>query len=247
MARRKPKHGSRNSLIGSISVLIVVALVGFLFVVNMQVNRTTVVSSDTAELVENQAKRASELTDEVNELSTQVDELTEEINAASKNHESNEAAEQSTILPAVEGNGISVTLNDSSMWKSAVDSSGTSADIDKYVVHQQDLEAVINALWAGGAEAMEIMGQRVLPTTAPLCSGNVLLIQGQKYAPPFVIEAIGPQSSMRDALDASPAIQIYKEYVTAFGLGYEVQDRSDLSFKATSISLQPLQYAKVLQ
>ena len=145
----------------------------------------------------------------------------------------------------MEGPGITVTLNDSSMWQSVADTAGSSVDWDKYVVHQQDVEAVVNALWAGGAESMEVMGQRLLPTSAVICSGNVLLLQGKKYSPPFTISAIGPPELMKHALDNSQAVQIYKQYVDAFGLGYEVKDEERLKFASTPLLLQPLQYARV--
>ncbi|MEE1295446.1 MAG: DUF881 domain-containing protein [Bifidobacterium sp.] len=246
--RHAPRHGARNSVVGSVSVLIIVALVGFLLVTNMRVNRSATVSSDAAELVEHRVQRVDELQAEVNKLSEQVDTLSKQVNEDNGTSSSSDTdAGTSTMLPAVEGPGVTVTLNDSSLWKNAVDSSGSSADIDNYVVHQQDVEAVVNALWAGGAEAMQIMDQRVLPNSAVICSGTLLLLQGRKYSPPFTISAIGPTTSMIAALNASPAITIYKQYVDAFGLGYNVKVEDDLHFDSTTMSLQQLQYAKVLQ
>ena len=55
---------------------------------------------------------------------------------------------------------------------------------DDLVVHQQDIQGVVNALWAGGAEAMTLMGQRVIATTAVRCVGNTLLLHGAVYSPP---------------------------------------------------------------
>lgn len=245
--RSAGKHAAnaRTSVLGSISVVIVIAFVGFLIVTNMRVNRTTIVSSDAAELVEHQVQRVDGLQTEVNDLAAQVDSLSKQV--TTDGDTDGEDSGSSTMLPAVEGPGVTVTLNDSSMWESAVDSSGSSADIDKYVVHQGDIEAVVNALWAGGAESMQIMDQRVLPTSAVICSGTLLLLQGRKYSPPYVISAIGPTQSMLDALDDSEAIRIYKQYVDAFGLGYDVKEEAHLEFAASPMSLQPLQYAKVLQ
>ena len=94
---------------------------------------------------------------------------------------------------------------------------------DDLVVHQQDVQAVVNALWAGGAEAMTIMGQRVLSTTAVRCVGNTLLLHGRVYSPPFVVTAIGDQAAMRSALDASPDVTVYQQYVAAYKLGYDVE------------------------
>ena len=63
------------------------------------------------------------------------------------------------------------------------------------------MQAVVNALWAGGAEAMTIMGVRVISTSAVRCVGNTLLLHGRVYSPPFVITAIGDPSAMQQALE----------------------------------------------
>src|SRR5690606_41382455 len=65
---------------------------------------------------------------------------------------------------------------------------------DDLVVHQQDLEAVINALWAGGAEALMVQDQRITSLSSVRCVGNVLLLHGRHYSPPYRISAIGDRS-----------------------------------------------------
>ena len=89
-------------------------------------------------------------------------------------------------------------------------------------MHQQDVQAVVNALWAGGAEAMTLMGQRVVSTSAVRCVGNTLILQGRVYSPPFVVTAVGDQDGMRRALDLAPGVQLFLDYVDRFGLGYAV-------------------------
>src|SRR3569833_1449764 len=79
---------------------------------------------------------------------------------------------------------------------------------DDLVVHQQDVQAVGNALWAGGATGMQIMDQRLISTSAVRCVGNTLILQGVVYSPPFRITATGAPDRLRAALDASPEIQI---------------------------------------
>lgn len=157
MAKHGARHVRKTSVVGSMAVLVVVALVGYLVVTNLRVNKSATVSNDAAELIEHRVQRVDELQSEVNKLGSQIDDY----NTLLRNNEmqsgNSEEAGQSTMLPAVTGPGVTVTLNDSSMWRSAVDSSGSTADIDKYVVHQQDVEAVVDALWAGGAESMQIM------------------------------------------------------------------------------------------
>lgn len=142
---------------------------------------------------------------------------------------------------AVAGPGLRVQL-----WDAPVDPQNHELPADSYVVHQQDLEAVMNALWAGGAEAMSVQGHRVVSTTGVRCVGNVLHIQGRTYSPPYVVEAIGDTGGLQDALDASDGVRIYRQYVDAIGLGWSVDtaDRLELPAYAGSLTLQ---HAEVIE
>ena len=77
------------------------------------------------------------------------------------------------------------------------------------VVHQQDIQAVVNALWAGGAEAMTIQGQRVMATTGIKCVGNTVVLHGVPYSPPYRIAAVGDPADLLAALAASDYIDAY--------------------------------------
>ena len=103
---------------------------------------------------------------------------------------------------------------------------------DDLVVHEQDVQAVVNALWAGGAEAMAVMDQRVTPRTAVRCVGNTLLLHGKVYSPPFRVSAIGDPQRLRAALDTDPGVLLYRQYVDAYGLGYRVWASDDLLLPA---------------
>ncbi|WP_261566093.1 DUF881 domain-containing protein [Frankia gtarii] len=103
---------------------------------------------------------------------------------------------------------------------------------DDLVVHQQDVQAVVNALWAGGAEAMTIMGRRVTALTAVRCVGNTLLLHGEVFSPPFRITAIGGAAALRAGLRASPQIAIYQQYVAAYRLGYRIDEVGDVRMPA---------------
>ncbi|WP_454226716.1 DUF881 domain-containing protein [Propioniciclava flava] len=76
-------------------------------------------------------------------------------------------------------------------------------DEDLLVVHQQDIQVVINALWASGAEAVTVQGQRIGARTGIKCVGNTVVVHGVPYAPPDVISAIGDHAR----LAARPARQ----------------------------------------
>jgi uncharacterized protein YlxW (UPF0749 family) len=137
-------------------------------------------------------------------------------------------AEQAGLL-AVTGPGLTVRLNDAPRKDGVPPASSNPDDL---VVHQQDVQAVVNALWAGGAEAMTLMGQRVISTSAVRCVGNTVVLHGRVYSPPFVVQAIGDAGAMRDALDAEPGVQLFRSYVDRFGLGYSVRASEQLRLPA---------------
>ena len=143
--------------------------------------------------------------------------------AAERDRAEAEAAAAGTT--AVHGPALVVSLDDAPRRSDGVLPPG--ANVDDVVVHQQDVQAVVNALWAGGAEAMTIMDIRVISTSAVRCVGNTLLLHGQVYSPPFVIAAIGPADRMLQALDTSPGVAAYRQAADDFGLGYDVRQEPD--------------------
>ena len=132
------------------------------------------------------------------------------------------------------GPAVEVTLDDAHRSLDSLPEPYTADDI---VVHQQDVQAVVNALWASGAEAMMIQDQRVISTSAVRCVGNTLILQGRVYAPPYTIKAIGDVPRMQAGLDADRSIQIYMDYVNDLGLGWSVQTHAGEEFPAYSGSV----------
>jgi uncharacterized protein YlxW (UPF0749 family) len=96
---------------------------------------------------------------------------------------------------------------------------------------------VVNALWAGGAEAMTIMDVRVVSTSAVRCVGNTLLLDGRVYSPPFVVAAIGDPDALQRALDASEGVQLFRVAAANYGLGYDVKVEADLMVPAYNGSI----------
>lgn len=132
-------------------------------------------------------------------------------------------------LDAATGRGVTVTLDDAPAGEIDRDHPGWPEPTpDDLVVHQQDIEAVVNALWAGGATAMEIMDQRVISTSAVRCVGNTLILHGRVYSPPYRISALGDPAELTRALSDSDGIRVYRQYVTAYGLGYAARRQGNL-------------------
>jgi uncharacterized protein YlxW (UPF0749 family) len=131
---------------------------------------------------------------------------------------------------ALHGPGLTISLNDSPQR-----TTGTGANVpenDDLVVHQGDVQAVVNALWAGGAEAMAIMDVRVISTSAVRCVGNTLLLHGQVFSPPFKITAIGEPTAMHRALESAEGVQQFRAAVADFGLGYQETVERNVTVRA---------------
>jgi uncharacterized protein YlxW (UPF0749 family) len=176
-------------------------------------------NTDLVSLVQAQSRRNADLTRQLTELRHEVDQL-----AASQDAGTDlglQLARQSSLvgLTPVDGPAVTVTLDDA---PASVAANGI--DPDLLVVHQQDIQAMVNALWSGGAEAMTIQGQRVISTTAVKCVGNTVVLHGIPYAPPYVISAIGDPRRLHGALASSEPVRIYKQYVEVYRLGYTEND-----------------------
>jgi uncharacterized protein YlxW (UPF0749 family) len=187
-----------------------------------------------------------QLRDEHARLADQIDGLVKSLGDASASPvvKEAEALRGPAGLDPVSGPGVTITLDDAP--EQVQDTADT--DPDNLVVHQQDLQAVANALWAGGAEAMSIQGQRIVSTTGIRCVGNSVVLNDVPYTPPYRISAIGPVSDMLDAVDASPYVDLYLEYVDAYQLGWDVdvEPRIDVPGFTGSTGLRYARAAGVL-
>ena len=232
------EQGRRRSTVG---VTLVFAAAGLLFATSAETARGTQLRSDrgdAADLVRAEQELRDARAARVSDLQARIDaRLAAE---AAGNGAVRELAKASARLAptaglqAVNGPALTVTLDD------APRSGRNRPDVkpDDLVVHQQDVQAVVNALWSAGAEAMTLMDQRVISTSAVRCVGNTLILQGRVYSPPYRITAVGDPAKMRAALDASKQVQVYQQYVAAVGLVYQVQDRGTLTLPAYSGPLE---------
>lgn len=138
-------------------------------------------------------------------------------------------------LTEVSGPGLQVVLNDSPLRGEEVPEGFGANDL---VIHQEQIQSVVNALWAGGAEGVQLMDQRLVSTSAVRCVGNTLILQGRVYSPPFTIRAVGPADDMRAQLDASVEVQLMREYSSLISLGYTETDLPEVTLPAFRGELQ---------
>ena len=146
------------------------------------------------------------------------------------------------LLPQV-GPGVTVTLSDAPQ-----DTSASSPDNPNLLlVHQQDIQAVVNAMWKGGARAITIQGQRVVSTTGIRCIGNSVQLQGVPYSQPYVISAVGDPAALTDAIARDSYLQVYRADAADpdIAVGWDEQVEDKITAPAYD-GLLGLTYAKAL-
>jgi uncharacterized protein YlxW (UPF0749 family) len=120
------------------------------------------------------------------------------------------------------GQGLKVTLSDAPSLDPVV-SSPSNVPPEAFIIHEEDIQAVVNALWRGGAKGISIMGLRIIESSAVKCVGNVLLLQGQVFSPPYEIYAIGDPSFLEQSLNTDPGVARIKESVERYRIGLAAQ------------------------
>jgi uncharacterized protein YlxW (UPF0749 family) len=197
--------------------------------------------ADKRERLETREKRASEVRAQVDRNAAQLAEVDEPVKTARELADGRMAPAGFTAL---RGPGITVVLDDSP--RRVGDGGPNNPKNDDLVVHQGDVQAVVNALWAGGAEAMSIMEVRVISTSAVRCVGNTLLLHGQVFSPPFKITAIGEPTAMHRALESAEGVRQFRDAVADFGLGYRETTERNVTVRAYDGS-SDLRSARVAQ
>lgn len=234
----------------SIGVPIVCALAGLLFATSAGAARGSDLRSNGAEnlpdvivgqerVVEGKAQQEAQLRADVEHLGAQLSASDPQVAAARRREL---AVAPAAGAQAVTGPALQVQLEDARTGGRIPEG----YTVDDVVVHQQDVQAVVNALWAAGAEAMTIQDQRVVATSAVRCVGNTLILQGRVYSPPYVITAMGDPATLRAGLDRDPAVSVYREYVERVGLGYRVTEPGIVTMPAFSGEVPP-RYARVVR
>ena len=219
----RPGRRGRKPTVWSIGTPVIALAAGLLFTTSATTAAGTALREDRrpqlTQLIEderdrvvNAEERAAALRDEVR---AQTDAQGSSDGSVQAQNDRADAFQQQAGFTALGGPGVRVVLDDAQRTDTINDATN-----DDLVVHQGDVQAVVNAMWAGGAEAMSIMGVRVISTSAVRCVGNTLLLHGRVYGPPFEIIAIGDPEPMRQSLAASSGVQAFRQAVADYGLGY---------------------------
>ncbi|MBE3592021.1 MAG: DUF881 domain-containing protein [Thermoanaerobacter sp.] len=206
----------KGKTLQTLSLMLVFIAMGFMISMQFKtvqggnIPPTSISATNYARLEEltQQLKKAQE---EKANLEQQLEELTKRFkeyeDAASKDDAAlknlQQDVEKYKILAGLTdmvGPGVIVTVNDSDLQPR------DGEDPNLYLVHDEDLLNIVNELKAGGAEAIAINDQRIIAMSEIRCVGPTININSTRYAPPYVIKAIGDPDTLQAALNLKGGI-----------------------------------------
>ncbi len=176
------------------------------------------------DLVQNEANKIDKLENNLIDIQSEIENIT---NGTVRSEIQSTQVKIEQLSPvagftSMVGPGLVITLNDAPQVDLSIPENER-PDVNDLLIHQEDVQSVVNALWAGGAQGVSLMGKRVIATSAVKCVGNTLLLHGKVYSPPFRIEAVGDVTKLTKSLKDDVNVAILQDYVDLFGLVYEVQ------------------------
>jgi uncharacterized protein YlxW (UPF0749 family) len=133
----------------------------------------------------------------------------------------------------VRGPGLVVTLDDA---PDANDGGAASrgGQLGNGRIYDRDVQDAANALWAAGAEAITINGQRLTAQTAIRSAGEAVLVDFRPLSSPYVLRAVGDADAMEPAFADGPAARRFMTWTSLYGIGFDISRAKDLRLAAAS-------------
>ncbi|MBQ1161960.1 DUF881 domain-containing protein [Streptomyces sp. A73] len=119
---------------------------------------------------------------------------------------------------AVEGPGLKLVVDDAEDTEPGEGDGPRKTDgfSDTGRIRDRDLQRVVNGLWAAGAEAISINGQRLTSRSAIRAAGDAILVDNKPLVPPYTLLAIGPgeqfSRTFQDSVDGQYLYVLHKDY-----------------------------------
>lgn len=211
-------------------------LVGFLLVAGLSAGRTSALQQDARKaelisLIHARLDHTEQLAEQLEDLRGQVSAAESEVAAgvpALTGHLSR--VEQAAGLTRVRGPGLRVTFSDGE--------EGCAAQEEDCRIQDRDIQLAVNALFASGAEAVAVNGERIIATTAVRRAGRQILVNYRVLAPPYAVEAIGNPDRLQTEFERSEIAQQFEIWTEVYGLGYATETVEEVELAGYSGSVQ---------
>jgi uncharacterized protein YlxW (UPF0749 family) len=188
--------------------------------------------------IDQESSVSDDLQDQLQDLSQQVTSTRDELLAASavgqEALDDLARAEQGSAAVEVTGPGLLVTLANADPKADDDPVGGATEDDGRGRVRDGDLQLVVNALWAAGAEAVSINGQRLGPLTAIRFAGEAVLVDFKPVTNPYEIKAIGDPDTLAGRFLASTEVGSLAIISDTYGLRFDYARKDELTLPAAS-------------
>ena len=138
---------------------------------------------------------------------------------------------------AVHGPGIAVVVGDASGTEQVDPNTGQRVPVpadDTGRIQDRDLQSLVNALWAAGAEAVSVGGQRLAPTTTIRAAGEAILVDLRPVQSPYTLAAVGDPATLLPRFADSDAARRFQSYTGLYGIQFTVRAAKDLQLPAAT-------------
>jgi uncharacterized protein YlxW (UPF0749 family) len=232
-----PNSSAGTGKVSAALLLGLLALGLLLGIAALQVRQNAgVVSAERASLVD----RIRTATSEVDELERELADLEGaivEIEAGRLNSltTGNELRQNIAVTQgmsgtrSVTGPGVAVEINDAE---------GEGGAEPQASVLDLDIQQVVNGLWAAGAEAVAVNGQRVTALTAIRSANDVILVNFRPLNPPYVVSAIGDARTLGSRFLEGPGGAWLLAAASSAGIRFDVRNEESLTLPAASAALR---------
>ena len=143
-------------------------------------------------------------------------------------------AEAAAAATPVHGPGMRVTLTEPTARPNLSDAARRE-DRPTALVLDRDLQSVVNALWAAGAEAVEVDGIRVGPGVTIRQAGGAMLVDNRPVFSPYTVSAVGSPSRLQTSFVVSDAYLRIAGIQQLYGVGFTVTEEDDLELPAATV------------
>jgi uncharacterized protein YlxW (UPF0749 family) len=144
------------------------------------------------------------------------------------------AAEAGAAAVKVTGPGLLVTLADAEPDADDDPVGGTVTEDPRGKVRDSDLQQVVNALWAAGAEAISINGERLGPTSAIRFAGEAVLVDFRPVTNPYEVRAIGDPGRLSAGFLGNDDVRALGLVSATYGLRFDYAQEDELTLPAAS-------------
>ncbi|MFG1924960.1 DUF881 domain-containing protein [Cryptosporangium sp. NPDC048952] len=202
---------------------------------------TAPATAKTRDALAAEIRRAQSTTDDLQkQADARREEVTEAQDRALANNDSGRAlsrrvrdTEASTGLLPVTGPGIVLEVSDGEPTRDPV-TGVTVGDAEAFLVQDRDLQSLANAIWAAGAEAIAVDGQRLTALSAIRSAGSAVLVDFRPVDNPYTITAIGNADELYRRLLRDPAVRRFQSYVKQYRMGFDLRRDDELKLPAGS-------------